>query len=300
MRMTEGNNSAGTSAGAPQEASSEQQLPLVSIVVSAYNSAPYIERCFGSIVSQCFRNFAVIVVDDCSTDGTLSIAQAYANKDERVWVVAHERNQGSFQARMTGKQEAVAAAAQHPPHTHQYHMFVDGNDQLLPNCIERAIATITGTGADVVHFCADPYPKPLTGEDVFRRFANAEISHSIWDKCFSIAVVEKSITDMVVAFSKRYRLTVAEDYLQCLMLFRNSQHYQPLKEALSLSCVRGNSALTVVKGDHSFRTNSIAACQPSYQFAFDYCAANGIVFQELKHIATQIPLALTRMVVDQF
>ena len=272
--------------------------PLATVVVIAHNLETHLPSCLDSILTQSFRNLEVIVVDDCSSDGSLSIAQTYANNDKRVRVVAHARNQGSFQARLSGMQDAVVAAQNRPTEVRQYLMFVDGDDQLLPNCIERVVATITRTHADVVHFGVmqkrgersyrhnwfNPYPKPLTGKAIFRRLANTSVSHSICNKCFSMAVIKKSLADRAIGWSKKYRLTHAEDYLQCLMLFRHARHYQPLKEALYLYCTRSDS---VTMGDRSYQIeNCIAKYQLSYQFAQEYCSANKIAFEQLRHLAT--------------
>ena len=288
--------------------------PFATVVVIAHNLETLLPPCLDSILTQGFRNLEVIVVDDCSTDDSLQVAQGYAKKDKRVRVVAHTRNRGSFQARLTGMQDAVAAAQNRPTEVRQYVMFVDGDDQLLPNCIERAVATATATdtGADVVHFGVmlkrgarihnspwlGPYPKPIAGKAVFRRIANEELSHSIWNKCFSIAVIKKSLTDTTIALSQRFRLTNATDYLLCLILFSHARHYQPLKEALYLYCTRSDS---VTAGDRPYQIeNCIAKYQPSYQFAQEYCSVNKIAFEQLRHLATTIPLALTCAVLDHF
>lgn len=53
----------------------DTKRPKVSLIVTTYNVGPYIERCINSIAAQSFRDFELIVVDDASTDQTLSVLE---------------------------------------------------------------------------------------------------------------------------------------------------------------------------------------------------------------------------------
>ena len=54
--------------------------PLVSIIVTTYNSADYISRAIESILIQSYRNFEIVVVDDGSTDNTAAIVRGFKNE----------------------------------------------------------------------------------------------------------------------------------------------------------------------------------------------------------------------------
>jgi glycosyltransferase involved in cell wall biosynthesis len=60
--------------------------PLVSVVTPVYNGADYLAECIESVLSQTYRNYEYIIVNNCSTDRTLEIALAYAEKDPRIQV----------------------------------------------------------------------------------------------------------------------------------------------------------------------------------------------------------------------
>lgn len=62
----------------------ERKRPEISVIVPAYNVAPYLAACLDSILAQTFCDFELILVDDGSTDGSREIAEAYKEKDERV------------------------------------------------------------------------------------------------------------------------------------------------------------------------------------------------------------------------
>jgi len=66
--------------------------PKISVLMPAYNAEKYIAEAIKSILNQTFKNFEFIIIDDCSTDGTHSIIQKYAEKDNRIIVLRNEKN----------------------------------------------------------------------------------------------------------------------------------------------------------------------------------------------------------------
>jgi len=67
--------------------------PLLSVTVLNYNYGRFLDECLRSILSQTFRDFELIVIDDCSSDDSLDVVRPYL-ADSRVKLVAHETNQG--------------------------------------------------------------------------------------------------------------------------------------------------------------------------------------------------------------
>jgi glycosyltransferase involved in cell wall biosynthesis len=90
-----------------------------SIVITCFNQAKFIDDAISSALSQHYRDKEIIVVDDCSDDGSDAILKKYVNAAR---VVRPERNMGASRARNLG-----AAAA-----TGEYLVFLDGDDLLLP------------------------------------------------------------------------------------------------------------------------------------------------------------------------
>src|SRR5215471_7959294 len=64
--------------------------PLVSVVTPVYNGAAYLRECIESVLAQTYSNFEYIVVNNCSTDETLPIAEEYARKDKRIRVYSND------------------------------------------------------------------------------------------------------------------------------------------------------------------------------------------------------------------
>lgn len=73
--------------------------PLISVVMPMYNSASYLSKSIESVLNQTYTNIELIIVDDFSTDNSLSIAQHYAEMDKRIKIFTSPCNQGPKQAR---------------------------------------------------------------------------------------------------------------------------------------------------------------------------------------------------------
>ena len=65
---------------------------LVSIVLPTYNGEKYLADSIESVISQTYKNWELIIINDCSTDKTLEIAQSYAAKDNRIKVYSNDEN----------------------------------------------------------------------------------------------------------------------------------------------------------------------------------------------------------------
>lgn len=83
-------------------AAQPSNTPFFSVVLPAYGSEPYLAAALGDLRDQLFTDWEAIVVNDCSPDGSLAIAQQFAAADARIRVVSHEVNQGLSAARNTG------------------------------------------------------------------------------------------------------------------------------------------------------------------------------------------------------
>src|SRR5690625_6169718 len=90
----------------------ERTGPLVSVIFPAYNSELGICTAMDSILAQTWQNMELLVVDDCSTDATATVIQAYAQKDDRITFYSTPINSGPYVAR-----NIALAAARSEEHT---------------------------------------------------------------------------------------------------------------------------------------------------------------------------------------
>lgn len=90
----------------------------ISVIVPIYNAEPFLAKCIESLLHQQHRALQIILVDDGSTDKSLSIAELYAERDSRIEVYSHPTNLGQSAARNTGLQYAKC----------EFVSFVDADD----------------------------------------------------------------------------------------------------------------------------------------------------------------------------
>ena len=72
----------------------DNSYPLVSVLMTAYNRGKFIAEAINSVLNSSYTHFELIIVDDCSTDNTVVIAQSFAAYDNRVKVFQNEKNLG--------------------------------------------------------------------------------------------------------------------------------------------------------------------------------------------------------------
>ena len=121
---------------------SEQKVrnrPEISVIVPVYRVEKYLNDCIDSILAQTFADFELILVDDGSPDSCPALCDAAAAKDSRIRVI-HQKNRGLSGARNAGLDAAEG----------EWIAFVDSDDMLLPQALEKAHSTAEKTGADVV------------------------------------------------------------------------------------------------------------------------------------------------------
>lgn len=117
---------------------------LFSVIVPVYNVREYLAECLDSLLQQTWSDYEIVVVDDCSTDGSADIAGEYARRyADRVRLVPHSVNKGLGGARNTGLEAARG----------QYLLFVDSDDYLDKQSLEKIAVIIEEEKPDVVEFC---------------------------------------------------------------------------------------------------------------------------------------------------
>ncbi|MDW8370214.1 MAG: glycosyltransferase family 2 protein [Geminicoccaceae bacterium] len=115
-----------------------QRVPLVSVVVPCWNSAPWLAAAIGSVLRQTLGELEVILVDDGSSDATPRLARELAAADARVRLVLRPDNRGSARTRNEG-----LALARGP-----WIAVFDADDRMEPDRLARLVRTAETVGAD--------------------------------------------------------------------------------------------------------------------------------------------------------
>ena len=113
----------------------------VSIVVAAYNVGKYLDRCLDSLVRQTLDDIEIIVVNDASSDNTLSIIEEYRRKNPNIILVNHEKNMGIGRTRNDGIKMASG----------EYIGFVDGDDYVEADMFEKYYEHARKHDLDIVY-----------------------------------------------------------------------------------------------------------------------------------------------------
>lgn len=115
----------------------------VSIIIPVYNVEPYIKRCLLSALNQIYDNIEIILIDDCGQDNSMLVARQIAENHtngHKVRFLRHECNKGPATARNTG----INAA------TGEYVYFLDSDDEIMLDCIERLTDRLENRKLDFV------------------------------------------------------------------------------------------------------------------------------------------------------
>ncbi|MCI8364432.1 MAG: glycosyltransferase [Eubacterium sp.] len=201
---------------------------LLSIIIPVYNSRDRLAECFESIVNQNFQRLEVIVVDDCSSDGSLELCQEY----ERNYAYFHvftKENEGVSAARNYGLARAQG----------EYIQFADSDDMLYPDACRHLVERMEQDASDLV-ICGYynereqkkvlPLDLLLKGREgireqfssLFTRF----LIHVPWNKLYRRRVLEQAEAAFPLDLNK------GEDLLFNLKVLEQADKISLLPEAL--------------------------------------------------------------------
>lgn len=187
---------------------------MISVIVPIYNVKKYLKQCIESICSQTYRDLEIILVDDGSCDGSSEVCDSYQSTDDRI-VVKHKENEGLVNARKLGLQLSQG----------RYIAYVDGDDWIEPDMLEKLYDKMTESDADIVmcgHFndtgsisneayhdmpegyygkkqlVEDVYPEMIVGSAFF----DWKVYPSLWGKLFK----KECIMDYQIAVDARLKM----------------------------------------------------------------------------------------------
>ena len=156
-------------------------MSKVSVIIPIFNAGTKLHKCIKSVISQTFKEFELILVNDGSTDESLEICNLYKGKDSRIIVIDKE-NEGSIATRRRGVEAA----------NNNYIMFVDADDWIDSQILEVLYKNAIETDSDIT--VCNTY-KTLGGVLPIRRFVKNTYLES--ERVYSEDEIKK---ELVVAY----------------------------------------------------------------------------------------------------
>ena len=243
----------------------------VSIIVPVYNVAEYIERCITSLLSQTKKNIEFIIVDDCSTDNSISIIESmilnHSLKD-KFKIIRHNDNKGASGARNTGILHS----------TGKYLYFLDSDDAITEDCIELLYKAVEDRNYD---FAIGDY-ECIDNEDVMPTFKLSEsFLHSKKEilnayrkyQMYDMAVNKLTNRNFILKNNLFFKENIIhEDSLWSFALAVYSNSMAAISKKTYIYYVRENSVSTnILRKDNFYINKSIKSRETIVEEMFNIC-----------------------------
>ena len=118
----------------------DKSFGLISIIMAAYNAEKTVEVAIQSVIRQTYENWELIVVNDCSKDGTLEIVSNLAKSDRRIRIINNPINCGASQTRHNGLMQVRG----------EWVAILDSDDMWTRDKLEKQISLQEKTGAELL------------------------------------------------------------------------------------------------------------------------------------------------------
>ncbi|MGM9616110.1 glycosyltransferase family 2 protein [Butyricicoccus sp.] len=203
-------------------ASKEQTgMPEVSVVMPAYHAEPYIERAVRSVLEQTMQDFELIIIDDCSQDGTYDMICSMAAADSRIRPFRNEVNAGVAATRNRALDLCRG----------QYVALLDSDDIWHADKLEQQLAVLRQHQADLV-YCSyalmDEHGRKKCQDYIVP--AQTDFEHMLRQNCIGCSTV---MFTREIAEKYRFRLDFYhEDYVLWLQLLQDGYRAHGITKVL--------------------------------------------------------------------
>ena len=201
--------------------------PVVSIIIPIYNVAPYLSRCIDSILSQTFKDFELILVDDGSPDNSGQICDDYASKDSRIRVF-HNQNMGAGAARKFGVKQALG----------EWIEFVDGDDFITEDNLEGLLKN--ADKGDIIHAMTLDNNTFVSVCEISGLLSNKSYIEAVLDGRLGMGPVAKLFKRRLFDFkcwNEDKEIKQNEDLLMLIMLASNARKVYVDKSFICYKCI---------------------------------------------------------------
>ena len=214
---------------------------MISIVTTCYNLEDYIEDCLVSLINQSYENLEIIVVNDCSTDNSLSIIKKIADKDSRIKIINNDTNLGAGKSRKIGIESANG----------DYIMLLDGDDWITSNYLKTLYDSAKSNDADIVtgHLNCDKYRCRLSDKWIFESEDEKlyYLQHETVN-CLNNKLIKKSLWDKVPYCERRY-IEDMTPYIKLIYYANKIVSLEDFKDEYYFYTKRQNSLINSASND---------------------------------------------------
>ena len=175
------------------------KYPLVSVLMTAFNREKYIGEAIESVIASTYKNWELIIVDDCSSDRTVEIARSYEVKDDRIKVYINEKNLGDYPNRNRAASYAKG----------KYLKYVDADDLIYPYGLVQLVSYMEKFPEAGYGLCSleqdkkGIFPFQLSPIDAYRRHY---FNQSLFHKAPLSSIIKKEAFDAVGGFSGKQHI----------------------------------------------------------------------------------------------
>jgi len=245
----------------------KREHPFLSICISTYNSEKYIKKAILSIINQSFQDFEIIIVNDNSIDKTNKILKKLQKKDERIKIINHSKNLGTYHSRVEGVLNSKA----------DYILFLDPDDMIFNKFLfEKAYECFLKYNLDIIEYTVfyqreeintiyypvrqdlshyHNYSKKIIYQPELSNIIyyqpnsknySSIICRTVWNKIYKRSLVLKSIKYIGDSYYNNYYIIVIEDTILNTIIFNFAENYTNLNMPGYLYNIR-KSSITRVK-----------------------------------------------------
>lgn len=242
--------------------------PLVSIIMPVYNCEKYLEESIESVISQSYKNWELLIVDDGSKDKSVSILESYVKQDSRIRLYKNETDEhGPGIARNYGIERIHG----------KYTYFMDSDDWIEKELLQDTVALAEKMDADIVPFGfivennGKKIKKQLKpcGNFEFRDFkSNAnEIVRGTWGECFEL------IKSDLLQNIRQNKYKTGEDICFQMDLLCNAKKVCGIDKEYYHYRIVNDSTSHTDEWDEAFMDSNIAVWDKERQF-LEHCGLN--------------------------
>lgn len=198
---------------------------LVSAIMPVYNAEKVLMDSIKSILLQTWNDWELILIDDGSTDKSGMICDAFEAEDNRIRVI-HTANGGVSNARNVGLSVAQG----------EWIIFVDSDDQLMPNAMDIMLRNSTDVDLVVYGYETMPMKKKtqyVTTERIYSHYLDTSVHFGVlYPKCFYNSVWNKMIRRQTITARFDTSMSLGEDLLFCMECMKNCDAIRVIPDIL--------------------------------------------------------------------